>query len=153
MSEHESVVEQKLIAQIPSPSSIGEDTTNRTRPHQRGMHDCPRDEAMNSGADDNSALLSSSDSNSLFHVLTNTAGNHIDSPGLGGEEANVDLITEPIRGTSSSTVTSNKNEFTKDNMLIAEETLKTFSAGTIYDTIDDLISARKKWRFKIIYRA
>ena len=153
MSEHESVVEQKLIAQIPSPSSIGEDTTNRTRPHQRGIHDCPHDEAMNSGADDNSALLASSDSNSLFHVLPNMAGNHIDSPGLGGEEANVDLITEPIHGTSSSTVTSNTNEFTKENMLVAEEILKTFSAGTTYDTIDDLISTAKNWRFKIIYRA
>ena len=143
MAEHESGIEHQLIAQMPSPSSIGGDTINCTTPNQRGMHYYPHDKAMNSGANDNSVLSSSSDSNSFLRVLPNTAGNHIDSLGLGREEANVDLTTEPIHGTSSSTVTSTKNEFTKENILIAEDTLKTFSAGTIYDTIDDLISTAK----------
>ena len=115
MAEHESGIEHKLIAQMPSPSSIGGDTINCTTPNQRGIHNYPHDKAMNSGADNTSVQSSSSDSNSFLYVLPNTAGNHIDSLGLGGEEANLDLTTETNRGASSSTVTSTTNEFTKKN--------------------------------------
>ena len=96
-------------------------------PTQRGINYCPRDKVVDLGPDNNSVLSPSSNSNSFLHVPPNTARNHIDSRGLGGEGFNVDLITETNDGTSSLTVTSTTNEFTKEKMLIAEDTIMNLS--------------------------
>ena len=95
--------------------------------------------AMNSGSDDNSFLSQYRDSNSVLHVLPDTTGHDIESLGLDGEETNMDLITYTNYGTSSSTCTSILNEFTMENIVIAQDTMKTFSIGKIYDTFDDLL--------------
>ena len=98
-----------------------------------------------------------------MHVLPDTTTHDIDSLGLGGDEANIDLITGPNHGTSSSTRTSILNEFTEESMVIAQDTMKTFSVGAMYDTFDDLLriakecarsksfTVRKSGRNRIVY--
>ena len=124
---------------MPSPINIDGVTTNNTPPNRLGTHnDFPPN-------DDNSVLSQSRDSNSVLPVLPDTTTHDVDSLGFGGDEANIDLITGPNHGTFSSTRTSILNEFTEESMVIAQDTMKTFSVGAMYDTFDDLLRIAKEF--------